>query len=164
MFSNLRGALRVALVHGDMDDDFTVARMLLSGIPLEEPYIQWRLHVLANEEKKSLKEGKLPIKESFYLMGTADPIDCLEEDEVCIIHENGQISGDVLVYRNPGIHFGDIRPLKATHKKSLEDIVGNSKYGIFFSTKGPRSLADQMAGGDYDGDMYWISRNPEVSS
>lgn len=162
LLSNLRGALRVALIHGDMDDDFMVARMLLSGIPLEEPYIQWRLHVLANEEKKSLKEGKLPIKESFYLMGTADPISCLEEDEVCIIHENGQISGDVLVYRNPGIHFGDIHLLKATHKKALEDIVGNSKYGIFFSTKGPRSLADQMAGGDYDGDMYWVSRNPEL--
>ena len=63
----------VGLIHGDMDDDFMVARMLLSGIPLEEPYIQWRLHILANEEKKSLKEGKLPIKESFYLMGTADP-------------------------------------------------------------------------------------------
>jgi len=75
----------VGLIHGDMDDDFMVARMLLSGIPLEEPYIQWRLHILANEEKKSLKEGKLPIKESFYLMGTADPISCLEEDEVCII-------------------------------------------------------------------------------
>ncbi|KAH9619567.1 hypothetical protein KSS87_000894 [Heliosperma pusillum] len=162
LLSNMRGALRVALIHGEIDDNFTVARMLLSGIPLEEPYIQWRLQVLANEEKKSLKEGRLPIKDSFYLMGTTDPVGCLDENEVCIIHDNGQISGDVLVYRNPGVHFGDIRVLKATHQKALEDIVGNAKYGIFFSTKGRRSPGDQMAGGDYDGDMYWVSRNPEL--
>ncbi|KAK9715405.1 hypothetical protein RND81_06G162700 [Saponaria officinalis] len=162
LLSNMRGALRVALIYGDMDDDFMIAKMLLSGVPLEEPYIQLRLHVLANEEKKSLKEGRLPIDDSFYLMGTADPVGCLEENEVCVIHDNGQISGNVLVYRNPGIHFGDIRVLKATHQKALEDIVGNSKYGIFFSTKGRRSMGDQMAGGDYDGDMYWVSRNPEL--
>ncbi|KAL9224539.1 hypothetical protein vseg_000564 [Gypsophila vaccaria] len=162
LLSNMRGALRVALIYGEMDDGFTVAKMLLSGVPLEEPYIQWRLHALANEEKKSLKEGRLPINDSFYLMGTADPVGCLDENEICVIHDNGQISGDVLVYRNPGIHFGDIRVLKATHQKALEDIVGNSKYGVFFSTKGRRSLGDQMAGGDYDGDMYWVSRNPEL--
>lgn len=79
-----------------------------------------------------------------------------------ICRENGHVSGDVLVYRQPGLHFGDIHILAATYVKDLDKIVGNSKYGIFFSTKGPRSLADEMAGGDFDGDMYWVSRNPQV--
>lgn len=76
--------------------------------------------------------------------------------------ENGQISGKVLVYRNPGIHFGDVHVLKARYVEELESVVGNAKYAIFFSTKGPRSIADEIAGGDYDGDMYWVSKNSEV--
>ena len=68
-----------------MDDDFTVARMILSGTPLNEPYIQYRLSVLAKKERKGLKGGKLPISESFYLMGTADPTEELNSDEVCVI-------------------------------------------------------------------------------
>ncbi|CAN1815575.1 Probable RNA-dependent RNA polymerase 5 [Linum perenne] len=77
--------------------------------------------------------------------------------------DNGQVSGKVLVYRNPGLHFGDIHILNAVYVKDMEDYVGNAKFGIFFPTQGPRSLADEMAGGDYDGDMFFVSRNPEVS-
>ncbi|KAF7147400.1 hypothetical protein RHSIM_Rhsim03G0238400 [Rhododendron simsii] len=155
-------ALRAALNHGEIDDDFTVARMILSGVPLNEPYLQHRLSFFAKEERKALKGGRLPIRESFYLMGTADPTGILESHEVCVILDNGQISGDLLVYRNPGLHFGDIHRLKAVYVKELEEIVGNAKYGIFFSTKGERSVANEMANGDFDGDMYWVSRNPEL--
>lgn len=150
--TNKRAALQVALASGGMDDDFTIARMISFGIPLHEPYIQTRLSFLTNHQNKSLKEEKLPIAESFYLVGTADPTGTLDEGEVCIIHDNGQISGKVLVYRNPGIHFGDVHVLTAKHIEGLEEIVGNSKYGIFFSTKGPRSLSNELA----DGDLYWI--------
>ncbi|KAE9464447.1 hypothetical protein C3L33_03610, partial [Rhododendron williamsianum] len=156
-------ALRAALNHGEIDDDFTVARMILSGVPLNEPYLQHRLSFLAKEERKALKGGRLPIRESFYLMGTTDPTGILESHEVCVILiDNGQISGDLLVYRNPGLHFGDIHRLKAVYVKGLEEIVGNAKYAIFFSTKGERSVANEMANGDFDGDMYWVSRNPEL--
>jgi RNA-dependent RNA polymerase len=68
----------------------------------------------------------------------------------------------VLVYRNPGLHFGDIHVLKATYVKALEDYVGNAKFAVFFPQKGPRSLGDEIAGGDFDGDMYFISRNPKL--
>lgn len=77
--------------------------------------------------------------------------------------ENGPISGPVLVYRNPGLHFGDVHIMDAVYVKELEEVVGNAKYGIFFSTKGCRSAAYEMATGDFDGDMYWVSRNLEVS-
>jgi hypothetical protein len=66
------------------------------------------------------------------------------------------------VYRNPGLHFGDIHVLKATYVKALESFIGNAKFAIFFPCKGPRSLGDEIAGGDFDGDMYWVSRNPQV--
>ncbi|GMP59680.1 hypothetical protein CsSME_00022867 [Camellia sinensis var. sinensis] len=169
VYSNKRTALKVAINHGEMDDNFTVAQMILSGTPLDEPYIQYRLSVLAKEVRKGLKGGKLPISESFYLMGTADPTEELNSDELYknseqmkkICRDNGQISGQVLVYRNPGLHFGDIHVLKAVYVKALEDFVGNAKYAIFFSTKGRRSVGSEIANGDFDGDMYWVSRNPE---
>lgn len=77
--------------------------------------------------------------------------------------ENGQITGDVLVYRNPGLHFGDIHKMQATYVEELECYVGHGKYAIFFPCVGPRSVADEIAGGDFDGDMYWVSKNPQVS-
>ncbi|KAH9762556.1 putative RNA-dependent RNA polymerase 3 [Citrus sinensis] len=180
VFSNKRNALKVSFNYGGMDYDFTSARMILSGISLDEPYLQHRLSILMKEEKKSLQAGKLPVTESYYLMGTVDPTGILKSNEVCIIlyainplifltfrssnlQKDGQVSWEkVLVYRNPGLHFGDIHVLKATYVKELEDFVGTSKYAIFFPCNGPRSLADEIAGGDFDGDMYFVSRNPEL--
>ncbi|KAL7260023.1 hypothetical protein ACSBR1_005813 [Camellia fascicularis] len=95
-------------------------------------------------------------------MGIADPTEELNSDEVCVILENGQISGQVLVYRNPGLHFGDIHVLKAVYVKFLEDFVGNARFAIFFSTRDRRSGGSEIANGDFDGDMYWVSRNPEL--
>jgi RNA-dependent RNA polymerase len=143
-------------------DDQNAAQMILVGIPLDEPHLKNYLSILLKTEKNDLKAGKLPVTESYYLMGTVDPTGALKEDEVCVILESGQISGEVLVYRNPGLHFGDIHILKATYVKALEEYVGNSKFAVFFPQKGPRSLGDEIAGGDFDGDMYFISRNPEL--
>ncbi|URE46872.1 RNA-dependent RNA polymerase [Musa troglodytarum] len=158
-----QAALRVALKYGDMDD-FLVSRMILCGIPLDEPYLQFRLSILMREERKSLKTGKLPVTDCYYLMGTVDPTGLLKPNEVCVILENGQVSGDVLVYKHPGLHFGDIHVLTATYNKDLEKFVGYSKYAIFFPTKGPRSLADEMANSDFDGDMSSLPWTPTPSS
>ena len=82
---------------------------------------------------------------------------------ILLYSDNYQVSGKVLVYKHPGLHFGDIHKLTATHIDGLEKIVGNSKYAIFFPTSGSRSLADEMANSDFDGDMYWVSWNPQVA-
>lgn len=73
-----------AIRHGEMDD-FIVSSMILCGIPLDESYLQHRLSGIIKDEMNSLKGGKLPISESFYLMGTVDPTGVLKSDEVCII-------------------------------------------------------------------------------
>ncbi|GLT98519.1 hypothetical protein SLE2022_160210 [Rubroshorea leprosula] len=160
-FTNKRAAFRVSLNRGSMDG-LNAARMISSGIPLDESFLQNQLFIMSKEEKKGLKGGKIPVNDCYYLMGTADPTGILEKGEVCIILDNGQISGKVLVYRHPGLHFGDIHLLNARYVKELEDFVGQAKYAIFFPCKGPRSLSDQMAGGDLDGDMYFVSRNSQL--
>ncbi|XP_044463724.1 probable RNA-dependent RNA polymerase 5 isoform X2 [Mangifera indica] len=162
VFSKKRNALKVSLMHGGMDE-FISARMILSGISLDEPYLKCRLSTFLKKENECLQDGKLPITESYYLMGTVDPTGILQSDEVCIILNDGQVSWEkVLVYRNPGLHFGDIHVLKNKYVKELDDFVGNAKYAIFFPCKGPRSLGDEIAGGDFDGDLYFVSRNPEL--
>lgn len=66
-------------------DDFLVTRMLLSGIPLDESYLHYSLSDILNKEKKNLLGGRLPLPESYYLMGTVDPTGTLQSDEVCIV-------------------------------------------------------------------------------
>ncbi|KAL5220095.1 hypothetical protein ABZP36_024808 [Zizania latifolia] len=155
-------ALKIAFSYADMEDSMS-ARMLLSGIPLEEAYLQSRLAFMAQQERKGIKQGKIPIDECYYLMGTTDPTGTLRPNEVCVILEKGQLSGDVLVYKHPGLHFGDIHVLKATYIRDLEkDYVGYYKYAILFPTSGQRSLADEMANSDFDGDIYWVSNNPKL--
>lgn len=156
-------SLEVAYNHADMDDSMS-ARMILSGIqPEDDAYLQYQLAIMTREEREGIKLGRIPIDESYYLMGTTDPTGTLKPNEVCVIHENGQLSGEVLVYKNPGLHFGDIHVLTATHIADLEKkIVGFSKYVIIFPISGPRSLADEIANSDFDGDMYFVSRNPQL--
>ena len=69
------------------------------------------------------------------------------------------------MFKHPGLHFGDIHALTARQISGLEkNFVGYSKNAILFPISGKRSLADEMANSDFDGDEYWISRNHMVSS
>eukprot|EP00252_Welwitschia_mirabilis_P009774 TRINITY_DN2264_c0_g1_i5.p1 TRINITY_DN2264_c0_g1~~TRINITY_DN2264_c0_g1_i5.p1 ORF type:complete len:908 (-),score=178.98 TRINITY_DN2264_c0_g1_i5:35-2476(-) len=155
-------AWKVLKQFSGLDDDYTALRMLACGIPLNEPYLQDRLKQLIQSEVKSIRKGKFHLENSYYLMGTADPSGKLKPDEVCIILEHGQVSGKVLVYRNPGSHFGDIHIYTAVYVKEIEEIVGDRKYAIFFSTRGKRSGADEIGGGDFDGDEYWVCKNAQI--
>ncbi|CAM8987568.1 unnamed protein product [Rhodiola kirilowii] len=161
VLSSRRAAFSVAMRYGEMDD-YIPSQMISCGIPLDEPYLQQHMSILMKEERKNLRGGKLPIEDSYHLMGTADPSGVLKNDQVCIIIDGGQMSGKVLVYRYPGIHFGDIHILTAVYVVDMEMYVGNAKYAILFPTKRHRSLADEMAGGDFDGDMFFVSRNPQL--
>jgi len=66
-------------------DEYNAAGMILCGIPLDEPFLQYRLSILAREERKKLRGGRLYIPDCFYLMGTVDPTGCLKKGQVCII-------------------------------------------------------------------------------
>lgn len=72
-------------VNWDFGGDFIEAKMIASGIPLDEPYLQDRLFDIAKEEMKSLKGGKLFVDGCHYVIGTADPTGILNRGEVCVI-------------------------------------------------------------------------------
>lgn len=75
----------VAVNHRDRDDASIATSMIMAGVPLTEPYLWCCLSSLAKEERNGLKGGRLPISDTFYLMGTADPTDTLNPNEVCVI-------------------------------------------------------------------------------
>ncbi|KAI3847568.1 hypothetical protein MKX03_024353 [Papaver bracteatum] len=149
-----RAAFRASLYYGGIDD-FLITKMILCGIPLGEPYLKERLSVLMREDLKNLKEGKLPVNDSYSLMGTADPTGILQPDQVCVILFRGciilQTSWPTLWrHTSPDCNI-------------CERVEEDAKYGIFFPIVGPRSIADEIANSDLDGDMYWVCRNTEVS-
>jgi RNA-dependent RNA polymerase len=49
-------------------NDFLPLRMILSGISLDDPYLQSRLAVMMREEWNNLKARKIPVSDSYNLM------------------------------------------------------------------------------------------------
>ncbi|CAM6081635.1 unnamed protein product [Calypogeia fissa] len=140
-------------------------RMLLAGIPPKEPFLQKTIMELRKDLLQDYRKGKVPLPDSCYLYGTADPSGTLEPNQVAITMGYGLVSWPkVAVYKCPGKHPGDIHIFEAVANKEIQDIVGNGKYVIFFSTKGPRSIPDEIANSDLDGDKYFVTWNTELLS
>lgn len=66
------------------------------------------------------------------------------------------------MFKSPGKHPGDFHNFEAIANKEIQDVIGSGKYVIFFSTKGSRSIPDEIASSDLDGDKYFITWNAEV--
>jgi RNA-dependent RNA polymerase len=149
-----------------MDLVQSTLQMLRSGIPMEEPGLRTNLLNLLTLMNKwdDLKKGKVPLENTFYLVGVPDPTGTLEKNEVVILRSDGALYGSVLVYRAPGKHPGDLHMVQAVKSQALEDIVGGGKNVIFFSVQGTRPLVHEIANGDFDGDLYWICHNQKVHS
>ncbi|KAL4784135.1 RNA dependent RNA polymerase-domain-containing protein [Aspergillus varians] len=110
--------------------------------------------------KREAQKCRILVPESRLLFGVCDPREILEEGE-CFIRvtddSNGgfpiTISGcEVLVTRNPCLHPGDLRKLRAVDRPQLSHL----KDCVVFSVKGDRPAADQMSGGDLDGDTFFV--------
>lgn len=100
----------------------------------------------------------------------ADPLAILEEGEVHIGFSNtfrDSKSGwsgtmlhncDLLVARLPAHLPSDIQRVRAIFKLELEAY----RDVIVFPSRGSCPLAEQLSGGDYDGDRAWICWEPEI--
>lgn len=141
-------------------------RMLIAGIPLKHVHMQRNFKFIAQDKLKSLRRGCVPLPNSRYLMGTSDPTEegVLKRNQVAIAMGDGRICGKVLVYKNPGKHWGDVHLFDAVWDERLDPYVGPSRFTIFFSTNGDRPIVDEIANSDLDGDLYWVCNNAELIS
>ena len=61
----------------------------------------------------------------------------------------------MLVTKNPCVHPGDIRKVKAVGKEDPRFSKLSHLFNVIvFPTKGDRPLQNKMSGGDLDGDVY----------
>ena len=113
--------------------------------------------------KREEQKTRILIPKSRLLFGICDPYGLLKPDE-CFLRvtsdETGApltiIGANVLISRNPCLHPGDLRKLKAVQCPQLSHLTDS----IVFSTNGRRPTADLMSGGDLDGDTCESTLKP----
>lgn len=107
---------------------------------------------IANHAKISVDKGRV-------LLGVLDETGTLNYGEIFahVVDDklNSVIDGDVIVFRNPCVLPSDIRRLRARQDvpESFKTLYKNV---VVFPSNGPACHAHECAGGDLDGDLYYI--------
>eukprot|EP00804_Cyclotella_cryptica_P011893 CCRYP_004391-RA/>CCRYP_004391-RA protein AED:0.01 eAED:0.01 QI:2070/1/1/1/1/1/5/1265/829 len=157
-------------------EDDILLRMLHAGVPLDEPVMMRKVNDFINGELKAYREkSRFQVIESRYLRMLPDHTGLLESDEAYVAagdegaHYEIMRLGSIVAIRLPSYFASDIRKLKVVSKADL--LQRNPEKGKFFcgilagiviSTKGNRSEADMMSGGDFDGDKAWCCWNDKI--
>ena len=170
-FGSRSDLLRVcdALAFDTRDDSVSSpAEMIISGFTPDEPYIRDRLKKAFEKKAKAIREGRFIVPHSHSLVGISDPSGSLPAGTVCVLVNGASCTGDVLVYRSPGCHPGDVRKLSSVSATpELSRLLGDSRdrsryHGIIFSVAGERATADTIDGSDFDGDIFTVISHEEV--
>ena len=105
-----------------------------------------------------LTKTRISVPNGRILMGVVDETGTLAADEIfCQIKDDrlfAVIDGDIVVAKNPCMHPGDVRVLKAVRNSRLEVYSQNV---VVFSRQGTRPVPNMCSGSDLDGDLYFIS-------
>ncbi|CAB4432062.1 unnamed protein product [Rhizophagus irregularis] len=128
-----------------------------------DPFLKAILECKRVYTLKSLKyKARILMPNSFLLLGVIDETGILEEDEIYVqtstIVSEQQTSKSkdwipAIIARNPCLHPGDIRNVKVVvNVKELSHL----KNCVVFSQKGNRPLPNMLAGGDLDGDEFFV--------
>lgn len=70
------------------------------------------------------------------------------------------LQGNLMITRNPCTHPGDIRVITGVDRPQLRHLTNV----VVFSSKGQRPACNMMAGGDLDGDVYFVSWDAQLLS
>lgn len=137
----------------------SILRLLEAGFePIKHRILAKHVMIVLNDHFSDvMRRSSIPLKQSTMLIGIADPQSLLEPGEIHVafssLLDRSRLEGDVLIARHPALRSSDIQKVTAVYKPELDYLVDV----VVFSTRGPRPLASKLAGGDYDGDTYWVS-------
>eukprot|EP01034_Spumella_vulgaris_P010808 gene10808-13722_t len=141
--------------------------MLTGGFQVsQEPHLLGIVSAIRNRMLMDLQmKARVFVPEACLLYGVMDETDTLQESQVFVQYTDratGQVASlqgvDVLVGRNPSLHPGDIRKLRAVFVPTLAHLVDV----VVFPSKGPRPLPNMMSGGDLDGDTFFVIYDQKV--
>lgn len=145
---------------GEITMTDTAYRMIKAGHDVKEPRVQELTGRMIGAFMVSFREKlSIPVSQSAFVYGICDETRTLKENEV-VVHASryGYITGKVLVSRSPCGHPGDFRLLEAVRPP----LGPQWKNCIVFPMAGRQPVADQMSGGDLDGDEFFITWNEEL--
>ncbi|GBC00471.1 hypothetical protein RclHR1_03870011 [Rhizophagus clarus] len=137
-----------------------------------DPFLKAILECKRVYTLKSLRyKARILMPDSFLLLGVIDETGILNEDEIyvqtsTIVSEHQTFGsahsetkrerkvwdGPAIIARNPCLHPGDIRNVKAVKEPRLSHL----RNCVVFSQKGNRPLPNMLAGGDLDGDEFFV--------
>ncbi|CAM6099682.1 unnamed protein product [Calypogeia fissa] len=149
----------------ELGSDSLALAMLQCGYASKaEPLLRRLLCVFKDAQLNELKhKAKIPVANGRLLMGCLDETGTLQYGEVYVRYtaspiagaprEENVVKGRVFVAKNPCLHPGDIRILKAVDVPSLRHMVDC----VVFPQCGERPHPNECSGSDLDGDMYVVS-------
>ncbi|KAH7016267.1 RNA dependent RNA polymerase-domain-containing protein [Microdochium trichocladiopsis] len=136
-------------------------KVLLVSLESVKPQIQALIQAEYGKmlNKRDEQRCRILVSQSRLLFGVCDAWGILKEDE-CAVKVTMDGDGlpyalkntEVLVARNPCLHPGDMQKFRVVDHASLSHLVDC----IVFPTRGRRSPADMMSGGDLDGDKFLV--------
>lgn len=162
----------------------SIASMVEDGFrQSQEPFVTSLLRLYRAWTLKYLKEkAKIPVKQGAFVLGVVDETRCLQgytdSEEACYSQDQSQsnlpeifiqytdqhtgklriIEGICIIARNPSLHRGDIRVVRAVDEKKLHHM----KDVLVMPSTGDRDLPSMCSGGDLDGDDYVVIWDPDL--
>ena len=146
---------------------FAALRLLQAGVRVDsDPFVAGYLFSLRQMLVYDLfTKARILVKKGVLLIGVMDETSSLQQGEVFVQYtdEEGAVrfpEGDtVIVGRSPSLHCGDIRKLRPR-----KDVPGLAHMVdvVVFPSLGNRPHANEMSGGDLDGDIYFVIWDPNL--
>jgi RNA-dependent RNA polymerase len=136
--------------------------MLMKGVKIkDEPFLNRMITAIYQDKMQDIKgKARILAPHSLILMGIVDEYALLEYGECFVFPSNREepIVGKCVIAKNPCLHPGDVRVLKAVDKPQLRYL----KDVVIFPQKGKRPHPNECSGSDLDGDMYFVTWNTEL--
>eukprot|EP00814_Leptocylindrus_danicus_P018554 CAMPEP_0116022626 /NCGR_PEP_ID=MMETSP0321-20121206/11096_1 /TAXON_ID=163516 /ORGANISM="Leptocylindrus danicus var. danicus, Strain B650" /LENGTH=1212 /DNA_ID=CAMNT_0003493727 /DNA_START=209 /DNA_END=3844 /DNA_ORIENTATION=+ len=125
-----------------------------------DPYLLGLLRALREQLLHDvINRARILVKNGVTLIGVMDETGELEEGTVFVQYQSKGMNrpiilncDTVLVGRNPSLHPGDLRLLRAVDVPHLHHLVNV----VVFPCNGHRPSPTEMSGGDLDGDIYFV--------
>ncbi|KAJ8753412.1 hypothetical protein K2173_019811 [Erythroxylum novogranatense] len=162
----LTDPLKALDLFGPGENTTIVKEMIACGyMPDAEPFLSMMLQTFRASQLLDMRtKTKILLADGRCMMGCMDETGTLHYGQVFIQYSrarNSQLTGSqdnhvhvgrVVVAKNPCLHPGDIRILKAVNVTVLHHMVDC----VVFPQKGKRPHPNECSGSDLDGDVYFV--------
>lgn len=148
----------------DEKDPYTeelLFRLILAGFdPTKEPWARQRLIKFSEQEaEKRRSKARILVRQGCSAIMVPDPYGVLAEGELCYTGDKGPLLGEVLAMRNPCHLPSDIQVYRGV---SRPELAGYRNVCLFSTAGEGPSMAAQLSGGDYDGDVVTLVWDPRL--